>query len=118
MARRGTYKRLSVDHEEFIARLYDGKRSVSSGAAIHDRGDVRTESCLFECKHSGSFDRPAKSISIKVSDLEKVADEAWSEGKSWAMALRIYAPSSVLADSNGFVDLMVRPLGDDVEYRE
>ena len=115
MARRGTVKKLSVDQEEFVARKYGGKRSASSGAAVHDRGDVRTSTHLIECKHTGTFDKPAKSISLKLDDLEKIADEAWSEGKSYAVALRIYAPASVLADRGGFIDLMVRPLSEDVE---
>lgn len=115
IAKRGTVKKLSVNHEEFIAHSYGGKRSASSGAAVHDRGDVRTASHIIECKLTGTLDKPAKSISIKIDDLDKVADEAWSEGKSWAMALRIYAPFSVLADSSGFVDLMVRSVSEDVE---
>jgi hypothetical protein len=69
---------------------------------------------LIECKHTGTYDKPAKSISVKLADLEKIADEAWSEGRIPAMALSIYAPSSLLADNNGFVDLIVRLQTDDV----
>lgn len=115
MARRGTVKRLSVEHEEFVAAAYGGKRSKSSGAAAHDRGDVRTQTHLLECKMTGTYEKPAKSVSIKVDDLEKLADEAWSEGKAYALAVRIYCPGSVLADKSGYIDLAVRPLAEDVE---
>ena len=115
MARRGSTKALSVLQEERVAKRYDGKRSPSSGAAVTDQGDVRTEDALIECKHTGTYDKPAKSISVKVSDLEKIADEAWSEGRRPEQALSIYAPGSVLSDANGFIDLMVRLQEDDVE---
>jgi hypothetical protein len=113
MAKRGSKKQLSVKQEEFIADAYKGKRSASSGAAVHDRGDVRTPTHLIECKHSGTLDKPAKSISVKVSDLDKIADEAWSESKNWAVALRIYNPDSLVSDSDGFIDLIVRPVVED-----
>ncbi len=114
MAPRGTVKRSSVEHEEFIAHLYFGKRSPSSGAAVGDQGDVRTPDDLVECKMTGEFQRPARSISVKLDDIEKIADEAWSEGREWALALRIYCPDSPVADKAGFVDMMVRPLRDDL----
>ena len=103
--------------EERVARRYGGKRSPSSGAAVADQGDVRTIDQLIECKHTGTFDKPAKSITIKLGDLEKIADEAWSEGKEPVMALGIYAPDSVLADADGEVNLIVRLETDDVRGR-
>lgn len=85
---------------------------------MRDQGDVRTEHELIECKHTGTFDKPAKSVSIKLSDLEKIADEAWSEGREPVMALSLYAPESVLSDVDGFIDLTTRLQGDDVQMRE
>lgn len=114
MALSGSVKALSVDHEEHIANLYFGKRSPSSGAAVGDQGDVRTDDDLVECKMTGTYDKFAKSISIKLDVLEKIADEAWSEGRQWALALRIYNPDSTIADKAGFVDMIVRPLDDDL----
>lgn len=115
MARKGSSKWFSEQQENYIARLFGGVRSPSSGGADTDRGDVRLQSTLIECKHTGSFLKPAKSISVKLSDLEKLADEAWSEGKDFALALRLYAPDSVLSDSSGMVDLVVRMATADVE---
>ncbi|MEM3008313.1 MAG: hypothetical protein QXU32_02435 [Nitrososphaerales archaeon] len=99
-------KQASRKHEEWVARQFNGVRSKSSGAAAHDRGDVRTTDILFECKTTGTYGRPAKSISMKLKDLEKIMDEAWSEGRMGAMALRIYNPYSVLADNDGNVDII------------
>lgn len=74
---------------------------------------MRTERDLIECKHTGTYDKPAKSISVKLADLEKIADEAWSEARMPVLALSLYAPDSILADRNGFVDLTLRLAGDD-----
>jgi hypothetical protein len=109
MAKRGSTKWLSVRQEDHIAYKYQGKRSPSSGGSVTDQGD--------ECKHTGTFDKPAKSISIKLADLDKIADEAWSENREPVMALRIYNPSSILADEDGNVDLIVRLIGDDIRSR-
>lgn len=118
MASRGSTKALSILQEDRVAKRYNGKRSPSSGGSVSDQGDVRTGRELIECKHTGTYDKPAKSISVKVSDLEKIADEAWSEGRSPALALSIYAPDSVLANREGFIDLIVRLQTDDRIYIE
>lgn len=117
MAKRGSTKWLSVRQEEHIAYRYQGTRSASSGGAATDQGDVRTKHQLIECKTTGTFDKPAKSISIKLSDLDKIADEAWSENREPVLALRIYNPESVLADEDGNVDLIVRWINDDIRSR-
>jgi len=115
MAKRGSTKALSVLQEERVARAYGGKRSPSSGGAVTDNGDVRVTAfnTLVECKHTGTYDKPSKSVSVKLSDLEKAHDEAAAEGKMVLVALSMYAPDSVLADRNGFVDLSVRLMRDD-----
>lgn len=64
------------------------------------------------------MDKPAKSYSLKLSELEKIADEAWAEGLDPAIAIRIYNPDSVLADKDGNVDLIVRRVQDDVVREE
>ena len=113
IAKPGSTKWLSRRQEERIAKIYGGVVSPSSGASAADPGDVRTDDQLFECKHTGTFDKPAKSISIKLSDLEKIADEAWAEGRDPVMALCIYNPDSVLSDHEGNVDVIVRLKRDD-----
>lgn len=89
-----------------------GRRSPSSGAWIYDDGDVSAEEFVIECKMSGNPEKPAKSISIKLPDLEKVFDEASLNRKTPMMALRIHNPESVLADHKGNIDLVCVRLKD------
>lgn len=114
MAVRGSSKERSVRHEDFIARLYGGTRSKSSGAAITDGGDVRTDPHLIECKMTGKPGKPAK-LPKFVKDLEKVTEEAFAEGREAFIALRYFNPDSLLADREGFVDVIVRRACDDAE---
>jgi hypothetical protein len=112
MAERGSTKYLSVKHENHIAALYKGRRSRSSGAAEHDQGDVRTPEYLIECKMTGN---PGKVKRGKiVSDMEKITEEAWSEDKVPVLALRYFDPDSILADKEGWIDLVVKRVVDDV----
>lgn len=74
---------------------------------------MREHNNLCECKHTGTFDKPARSFSLKLDDMEKIADEAWSEGKEPMMIVSIYCPDSVLADKDGEVNLAVRLMSDD-----
>lgn len=110
-------KALSELQEEQIANAYHGERSLSSGGADTDEGDVRTDTHLYECKLTGTPAKGAKSISVKVADIEKIRDEAYSVGLEWAMPLRIYCPESPAANRAGYIDLMLRPLADDWDAR-
>lgn len=114
MAKRGSNKWKSVQQEEFIANLYSGTRSPSSGAADTDQGDVRTTHSLIECKVTGSPGvEPRPKTPRFVKWLEKVALEAWSEGREPALALRYFDPDSPLATPDGWVDVVVRPAASD-----
>lgn len=115
MAKPGTRKWFSLRQEKKVAKLYGGTVSPSSGAAITDSGDVYipNHGNLCECKHAGTFEKPAKSISLKLEDLEKIADEAWERGLEPMMVLSMYAPDSVLADKDGEVNVSVRLMRDD-----
>ncbi len=118
MAERGSKKALSVEHEEFVARQYKGKRSVSSGGAGHDQGDVRLTDTLMECKGKFGERTGAKPVrSTLVTQMEKIWDEAASESREPAIALRFYIPESPLA-VDGYVDLSVRLLRDDASLRK
>jgi len=119
MAKSGTRKWFSRRQEDKVAKTYGGKVSPSSGGAITDQGDVRMPvyNTLCECKHAGTFTKPAKSISLKLEDLEKIADEAWNESKEPMMVLSMYAPDSILADGDGEVNVSVRLMLDDVRGR-
>lgn len=102
MAQRGSNKELSVRQEDYVARLFDGKRSRSSGAAAHDAGDVRCKQLLIECKMTMSPTTPKF-----ITQMEKIAEEAWEEGKDPVLALRYYSPHSVIAGPDGWIDVTV-----------
>jgi len=118
MAKRGTTKRDSTDQEDHIAKVYGGRRSPASGAKDYDLGDVRTEEFLFECKQTGNPLKPAQSISVKVSDLEKIREEALMNNRMPVLACRIHNPNSPLANRNGEIDLVVRLVTDDIMLLE
>ena len=106
MAAKGTAKRFSVEQEDAMAKLFDGKRSRSSGAAEHDAGDVRCELLLIECKVRMPVSKPMPKF---VQQLETIAKEAWESGKDPMLALRYYFPTSPLAGPDGWVDIVVMP---------
>jgi hypothetical protein len=116
MAKRGTVKQSSLDQENYVARLYNGMRSPSSGAAVTDAGDVRTRYTLIECKTTGGPGRD-KEIRLPgfIHQLTKASEEAWEEGRSPALALRYYAPDHKLSNQDGWLDVVVRPMADDSE---
>lgn len=114
MARRGTSKDRSVVHEDFIASCYGGVRSPSSGGADTDQGDVRTNTHLIECKTTGGPGKPKCPTYMKI--FEKIALEAFSEAKEPVLAMRFYNPESVIADSDGWVDVVIRTVSED-RYR-
>lgn len=113
MAKRGTVKRKSVDQENYIAGVYHGDRSPSSGAAVTDQGDVRTDEYLIECKVMGNPEEPIKRPGF-ARDLEKIAEEAWTEGRNPMLAIRWYDPDSILADRHGWCDVIVKRVVDDI----
>jgi len=100
-------KRISELHEMHIAKLLDGKRSASSGAADNDAGDVRASIWLGECKATMKQSNPRM-----VMQFEKIAKEAYESGLLPFLALRYYRPESFLANVDGWLDLIVILSGD------
>lgn len=113
MAKRGTVKRKSLDQENAIAVHYHGRRSASSGAADTDSGDVATETHLFECKVMGNPEEKLRRPAF-AKDLEKITEEAWQRGKIPKLAIRWYEPGSILADREGWCDVVICRVADDV----
>ena len=117
MASRGTTKALSVDHENYVARTLGGERTINSGATDRRKGDVDRVripylDVMLECKLTGDVVKVAKSISVKLDDLEKLSDEADITGECPMIALRIINPDSPIADDKGNVDWVALPIGD------
>lgn len=109
-----TKKEVSRQHEEWVAKTYNGVRSKSSGGSVTDKGDVRVASTdtIFECKATGEPGGKSK-YTTAIRHLEKVADEAYAEGRTPALALRYFCPDSPLAGVDGWLDLTVRLTKDD-----
>lgn len=95
------------EHEEFIAKLYGGRRSKSSGASFHDPIDVTTDSMVIECEYTEN-----KSYSLKKSFWKEVVNKTHSS-KQPALAIRFLD-----LDTGDSIDLLVISVHDDVEDRE
>jgi hypothetical protein len=90
-----------------------GKRSPSSGAADTDQGDVRADRLLIECKMTGGPNVIlTKPLPTFIQQLEKVAEEAYQEGRDPMLALRYYQPESILAGADGWIDVGVMLITD------
>lgn len=107
MALSGTSKARSVEQEDRIANLYDGRRSRSSGAAVHDSGDVLAGPDLIECKTTGTVGKPA-TLPRFMQEFEKVAIEAIERGLNPVLCLQYYCPDSDIANRAGMVEVSVR----------
>lgn len=110
-------RQLAKQHEDYIAGIFGGIRSKTSGASPVDKGDVRIkgDQNLIECKMTGTPGTKPKRRATLVRQMEKIAVEAYEEGLDPAVALRYFDPDSPLADrATGYVDFIVRPVKDDV----
>lgn len=121
MVARSTFqKQWSIDHENHVAMMLGGQRTKNSGATDSQKGDVDRVSIpdldlLVECKFTGAIGLPAKSISVKLDDLEKITDEAYMDGCQPMLAIRITNEDSPIANARGHVDWVAIPIGD-MEY--
>lgn len=68
----------SGKQESIVAKQLGGKKVANSGATQFQKGDVRTDIMLIECKTSTE---EKKSFSIKREWLTKLREEAFSMGK-------------------------------------
>lgn len=68
----------SKKQENKVAKNLGLKRTPNSGATMFDKGDVKGEDILIECK---TLTKPQKSHTLKKEWIEKNAVEAFSRGK-------------------------------------
>lgn len=99
-------------HENYIAKMYSGRRSPSSGASWSDRGDVRVTirdefDYTAECKTTEK-----KSFSIKLDTWNKIVEEAQEQGRRPCMFVRFEL------ESGKNIDLVVRSIHDDLEMND
>ena len=107
-----TNKELSVKQETDIAKLYSGKRSPSSGAQPHDRGDVRYEihlSDIFKYTAECKVTR-ARSFNLLKGTWDKIKEEAAEQDRRPCMFVRFYD-----GHSGRYEDLIIRSVDDDRE---
>jgi hypothetical protein len=99
-------KAMSIEHEEYIAKMLDGKRERASGASITAPGDVITPTHLIECKVSESG-----TVSLSAKQWRKISEEAATRGRRPMGALRLRDPYN----KDRHVDVLVKLLDDEVE---
>ena len=74
----------SNKQEKTVARIVNGKQTISSGSTPFSKGDVLTEKFTIECKTKTSH---ADSISIKKEWITKQIQESTFMGKPyWAIS--------------------------------
>lgn len=100
-----TNKAMSIEHEEYIAQMLDGKREPASGASITAPGDVITDTYLVECKVSESGH-----VTINRNQIRKIREEAATRGRRPMVALRLRDPYGT-----GHIDVILKLLDDEVE---
>jgi hypothetical protein len=111
-SRAKTTTELARRHETYIAKMYNGRRSASSGASWADRGDVRFEisenfDFTAECKATEK-----KSYSVKLETWNKIIEEAQEQNRRPTMFIRFQL------ETGEAVDLVVRSIHDDIEIIE
>lgn len=70
----------SSKQEQAVAKALGGKVVANSGATAFNKGDVRVENTLIECK---TVTKKQTSISIKEEWLTKLREEACMMGKDY-----------------------------------
>jgi len=110
-----TNKQMSVEHEDYIAVVFDGERERASGASITSPGDVFVSErysdygvpLLIECKVSESG-----TVSISAKAIAKIREEAAMRGCRPMIALRLRDPYG-----GKHIDIIAKLLEDEVEDR-
>lgn len=110
-----TPKQMSIEHEDYIAVVFDGDRERASGASITKPGDVHVRGersdygvpLLIECKVSESG-----SVTISAKAIAKIREEAAMRGARPMIALRLRDPYG-----GKHIDVIAKLLHDELEDR-
>ena len=81
----------SNKQEKKVAKAVGGKKVANSGATKFSKGDVRTESWLFEAKTKTS---PSESMTIHKEWIEKNEEEAFAMGKDYSAVVIDFGSSN------------------------
>lgn len=79
----------SSRQEKSVEKDLGGERTKNSGATTFDKGDVKTDKFLIECKTKTT---PSQSISIKKEWIEKNNKEALFMGKPYTAVAFNFGP--------------------------
>ena len=96
----------SSRQEKSVEKDLGGERTKNSGATTFDKGDVKTDKFLIECKTKTT---PSQSISIKKEWIEKNNKEALFMGKPYTAIAFNFGPDQdnyYIIDNFLFQDLI------------
>ena len=82
-------RHFSTNQEKQVEKELGGKRTPNSGATAWEKGDVKTDKFLVECKTKTT---PSQSISIKKEWIEKNKKEAVFMGKPYTALAFNFGP--------------------------
>lgn len=77
--------------ETKVAKTFNGKKTVNSGATLFQKGDILLDDVLIECKTKTS---DSQSISIKKDWIDKNEKEALFMGKPYSALAISFGPNS------------------------
>jgi hypothetical protein len=86
-----TGSKLGRYEETKINNILGGRKTIGSGNKWFDKGDIKWEKYLIEAKATAK-----KSISLKLSWIDKIEQEAFKEGKEPAIVLSISGKKYIL----------------------
>lgn len=90
----------SQAQERRVAQRSGGSRNAGSGNGWTRKGDVRSDGVLYEMKRTDK-----QQITIKLSDLEKIRQEAWADGRSPRFHIEIGTRRYVLLEEDDYEEL-------------
>jgi hypothetical protein len=96
----------SKRQEEQVAKAVGGQRTPNSGATMFQKGDVKADKLLVECKTKMT---PSESISIKKEWLIKNREEAVFMGKPYSVVAFNFGPDEpnyYILDEDLFIDFL------------
>ena len=93
-------QRESKKHEDRLAGLVSGQRSVGSGAFWSRKGDVRSTDLLIEHKWTGKA-----SFTVKATVLEKIVKEALLDNRTPVLGFSLNNENYVMLTEDDFLEL-------------
>jgi hypothetical protein len=91
----------SQKHEARLAKKFDGKKVVASGAFWSRKGDVRSADMLIEHKWTGK-----SSFTLKAAVLEKIVKEAILESRMPVLGISLNNENYVMLTEDDFLELL------------